>query len=108
VSAPQPVVHVEPVPAGIAVPVRLGVPLPRGWCVDPVRVGARALADDTPVPMQGRALAHWSDGSVKWLLVDTLPPAAGGALRLHDGVAPGSAGAGAWLGADSDASRGAV
>jgi hypothetical protein len=108
VNPPQPVVHVEPSSAGVAVPVRLGVPLPRGWCVDPVRVGARGTVDDAAVPMQGRALAHWSDGSVKWLLVDALPPAAGGALRLDPGIEPGQAGAGARLGVDSDATRVAV
>ncbi|MFZ4760759.1 MAG: hypothetical protein ACOYLX_21540, partial [Burkholderiaceae bacterium] len=107
-NPPQPVVHVEPASAGVAVPVRLGVPLPRGWCVDPVRVGARGTVDDAAVPMQGRALAHWSDGSVKWLLVDALPPAAGGAMRLDPGIEPGQAGAGARLGVDSDATRVAV
>ncbi len=56
-SAPQPIV--------------LGVPFPRGVLRDP---SALALLgpEDRPLPLQWEALASWSDGSVRWLLVESL------------------------------------
>ncbi len=50
-------------------PVRLGVPLARGR----LRPGEPvAVVDETGavLPTQAAALDHWSDGSVRWLLVD--------------------------------------
>jgi len=63
-------------------PVRGGVPLPRGMVQDASDV---CLVDAAGVELSSsaRPIAHWYDGSVKWLLVDTqvtLP--AGGETRL--------------------------
>jgi len=54
-----------------AQPVTVGIPLPRGAVTDPGRV---VLLDpqDHETPLQRRPLARWSDGSVKWLLLDFL------------------------------------
>jgi hypothetical protein len=54
-------------------PVTRGFPLPRGLLNDP---GAVALADETgrPIPLQTAALSRWSDGSVRWLLLDFVIP----------------------------------
>ena len=51
-------------------PVTHGCPFPRGGLFDP---GAVRLthASGEELPLQGRALAHWPDGSVKWLLLDS-------------------------------------
>ena len=55
----------------VAEPVRIGVPLPRGWLSAPTDAHLRDESGRR-VPAQFRALASWSDGSVKWLLVDAL------------------------------------
>jgi hypothetical protein len=54
-----------------AEPVRLGVPFARGQLRDETRV---RLVDGSErgLPAQVRSLATWPDGSIKWLLVDTL------------------------------------
>jgi len=54
--------------ASVSVPVRGGVPLPKGAC--PRAENARLLADGKEAPLQARGLAFWPDGSVKWLLLD--------------------------------------
>jgi hypothetical protein len=53
--------------------VTTGIPLPRGWLHDVADV---ELSDHQSrrAPVQCEALARWSDGSVKWLLVDFLLP----------------------------------
>jgi len=50
-------------------PVTVGVPFPKE-CIH--GVGDILLADDhgEVIPWQGKVLARWSDGSVKWLLID--------------------------------------
>lgn len=52
-----------------AEPITVGVPLPKGACVD-----ARHLtvvdADGSPVALQTRVLDRWTDGSVRWALLD--------------------------------------
>src|SRR5262245_1704193 len=50
-------------------PVPRVVPFPRGPLTDPAAV---ALFDDAEreVILQTKALAHWPDGSVRWLLLD--------------------------------------
>ncbi|MGD9647342.1 MAG: hypothetical protein AB7U73_16635 [Pirellulales bacterium] len=60
---------------GSGQPLTAGIPLPRGWLYDVARV---ELRDDHSqrVPVQCQPLAHWSDQSIKWLLVDFLLPAA--------------------------------
>src|SRR5882672_6841916 len=50
-------------------PVTVGVPWPRGMCLQSGDAGVRDQGD-RPVPMQARALDHWSDGSIRWMLVD--------------------------------------
>ncbi|MBI5136406.1 MAG: hypothetical protein HZA24_03605 [Nitrospirae bacterium] len=73
-------------------PLTFGVPLARGVLADPAALaltqGGRAL------PVQGAATATWPDGSVKWLLVDTVVDGAeelaltpGGVPGRHDALA---------------------
>jgi hypothetical protein len=52
-------------------PVSVGIPFPKGAVFDPERL---SLADqnDQLFPLQAEALAHWSDGSIKWVLLDFL------------------------------------
>jgi hypothetical protein len=59
-------------------PVTRGFPLPRGLLNDP---GAVVLADETGcrIPLQTAALSRWSDGSVRWLLLDFIVPGVGSA-----------------------------
>jgi hypothetical protein len=56
-------------------PITVGLPFPRGTLHDSDRLG---LFDDEnqPAPLQKETLARWSDGSVRWLLLDFLLPAA--------------------------------
>ena len=50
-------------------PIRIGVPIRRGALMDPHRL---ALSDPAGHlrPIAGRALDRWTDGSVRWLLLD--------------------------------------
>jgi hypothetical protein len=50
-------------------PVTTGVPLPSGLCADPRRV---ALFDGSgrPMPLQAAVLDRWTDGTIRWLLLD--------------------------------------
>lgn len=52
-----------------AQPVRVGVPLTRGM-LDDARAIELVDAAGQAVACQGQALARWSDGSVRWLLLD--------------------------------------
>ena len=54
-----------------AEPVTVSIPFARGTLDDPRKLVIR----DGPAPLavQPRALAHWEDGSVKWLLVHLQP-----------------------------------
>jgi hypothetical protein len=69
------------------VPVRIGVPMPRGWCTDPQALSARTVSGNEPLPIQSRVLGRWADRSVKWLLVSLLPSASfgvsGGSIQLE-------------------------
>jgi len=53
----------------VAEPVTVGLPFPRGWLPAP---GLLELRDPLgqPAPLQVAALLRWSDGSVKWALLD--------------------------------------
>ncbi len=52
-------------------PIAVGVPFPKGALLD--TDGLTLFdADDRRVPVQVQALARWSDGSVRWLLVELL------------------------------------
>ena len=50
-------------------PATFGVPLPQGDLADPTRTRMLAPAG-RPVRLQTRVLSRWSDGSIRWLLVD--------------------------------------
>jgi len=50
-------------------PVTVGVPLPRGLCSQQTDVALRDSAGQR-IPVQTRPLDRWSDGSIRWLLVD--------------------------------------
>ena len=70
-----------------AQPVRGGVPFALGELKEP----PAQLLDETgkALPCQARATAHWYDGSIKWLLVDTqvsLQPGQERKLRLVTGA----------------------
>lgn len=58
--------------AGIArvqEPVTVGVPLPKGACYDAAHLRLRDQRGQ-PVSLQTHVLARWSDGSLKWVLLD--------------------------------------
>ena len=59
----------EPALARAGEPVTVGVPLPRGLArrTDGWRLES---ADGTRVPVQARALDRWSDGTIRWALLD--------------------------------------
>jgi hypothetical protein len=59
-------------------PLTFGVPLEPGRVFPGQRCELRAGSSVTPV--QPRILSHWPDGSARWLLADTVAPAAAGAL----------------------------
>ena len=73
-SDPRPRIHVALPGGGRPCPIAIGVPLPRGWCDDPASL--RAIPGDgaAELPLQARALARWSDGSVRWLLASAIVP----------------------------------
>lgn len=50
-------------------PVTVGVPLPKGVCIDPVKLGIRDQ-DGRSMALQSQVLGRWSDGSAKWVLLD--------------------------------------
>jgi len=54
-------------------PLRFGVPLPRGRLTSAHDVVVSCPGGD-PQHAQSRALAHWGDGSIKWLLVESFAP----------------------------------
>ncbi len=49
--------------------IRVGVPIPRGTMARDASVVLRE-SQERSLPTASRALAYWSDGSIKWLLVD--------------------------------------
>src|SRR5262245_12616601 len=58
-------------PSGSCQPVTVGIPYPKGALREPEAL--RLLGPEgRSVPLQALPLARWSDGSVKWLLVDFL------------------------------------
>ena len=63
-------------------PVTGGVPFGRG---ELAACASLELRDehDTPVPLQTEALAHWEDGSVKWLLLDFFASMDPGEVRTY-------------------------
>jgi len=80
-------------PAGVTrhgAPVTVGIPLPRGALTEP----RKAWVGDPhggPTPVQTEVLERWSDGSIRWLLVDFLAdvPANGDSVyTLRQGTGP--------------------
>lgn len=68
--------HAGPEPTS-RVPVTIGVCLPRGACRDPrlLRLHSANCTSEAVVdPLQTEVTAHWSDGSVHWVLLDFLAP----------------------------------
>lgn len=51
-------------------PITFGVSLPRGWCHAAEDL-ALTQAGGRVMPIQARTLDRWSDGSIRWALVDT-------------------------------------
>jgi hypothetical protein len=76
-------------------PVTVGVPLPKGMLTP--GVGVKLLGEGgLSVGCQSSPLAHWSDGSVKWLLLDFIVPPSGqgrSQWALELGGVPAQAGA---------------
>lgn len=62
-------------------PITIGVPFPRGLLNDPATVALTCSGAD--LPLQTNPLAHWPDGTVKWLLLDFLLPPGTAALTLQ-------------------------
>ena len=54
-----------------AAPLTRGIDLPKGLVAKTARLSLSDAAG-RPLPLQTEPLAWWSDGSIKWLLVDTL------------------------------------
>jgi len=54
-------------------PLRVGIPLVRGLLREPVDATVR-LGQADPRPADLAVLERWSDGSIRWLLVETLSP----------------------------------
>jgi hypothetical protein len=70
-------------------PLTFGVPWPRGRLRDHENVSV-AAGKDNALPVQTRALSRWSDGSIRWLLIDTqVTLAPRQALRLTVSAAGG-------------------
>ncbi len=55
-------------PAAVREPVTCGVPLPRGWAMDPA--GLALYRQGEAVPCEARAAGRWPDGSLKWVHLD--------------------------------------
>ncbi len=55
----------------VAAPLSRGIDLPKGLVTKPARLSL-SDAPGRPLPLQSEPLAWWSDGSIKWLLVDAL------------------------------------
>ena len=77
-----------------AEPVCCGIPWPKGVLSDPARL---TLEDEQGrgVALQARVLHRWSDGSVRWCLLDWQASAAGSAryrLRVADRAGPDASG----------------
>jgi hypothetical protein len=64
-----PLVIDSPAAARSAQPVTVGLPFPRGELTWPTVLTLADTSGDS-VPVQAEPLARWSDGSVRWLLVD--------------------------------------
>jgi hypothetical protein len=73
-------------------PITIGVPFPRGAMDDPSRLSLLD-ADGRAVPLDATVTERWSDGSVRWALLDfqaraSAPAAAAYRLRIEDAPRP--------------------
>jgi len=72
------------IPAG-GFPITCGIPMPPGALRDAKAVRLRA-GRTTELPVQTKVTGWWPDGSIRWLLVNTIAPpgaAPGAQFRLH-------------------------
>ena len=53
-----------------AEPVTMGLPLPRGACVDPRTLALVDGGSESAALLQARVLDRWPDGSIRWALLD--------------------------------------
>ncbi|HEX4346217.1 MAG TPA: hypothetical protein VHZ73_01505, partial [Vicinamibacterales bacterium] len=64
-------------------PFTTGIPLPRG-AVHNCDAWSLHAGDDRALPLQARVLDRWSDGSLRWVLLDAQAPGGtGNVLRLQ-------------------------
>lgn len=72
----QNLIHAQSIPltiqnreaiAKVAEPISSGIPFARGVLTDAAISNVRLLVDGVETPSQFDAVAHWSDGSVRWL-----------------------------------------
>ena len=56
-------------------PLTFGIPFPPGALVDPSSLRLRVSGCDGALPLQVRVTAAWPDGSIRWLLIDSVLPA---------------------------------
>lgn len=71
-----------------AEPVSFGLPLAEGLADDPAELRAWLAHDLRALPIQARALSRWPDGSLRWVLIDTVVDlAAKGRLKISIGEA---------------------
>ena len=68
-------------------PVTCGIPWPRGGLADPSLLGL-VDAEGRPVPVQASSLDRWSDGSVRWVLLDWQADVVGSATYRVSVLAP--------------------
>lgn len=69
--------------ARINEPVTMGIPIPRGTFTDVSQLSLRGPANEA-VPLQSTVLNRWSDGSVKWALLDFPVHLAGGDTAAYE------------------------
>jgi hypothetical protein len=71
-------------------PIACGIPMPPGVLTIPKRLRLTGPAGDT-LPLQLKTIGVWPDGSIRWLLLETVLPAGtppGAAFQLHRDAAP--------------------
>ncbi len=70
-----------------AAPAAFGLPFPAGELEDAVALEWETAAE-TWIPAESSVLARWSDGSVRWLLVEALAPELGAGASLGGTLRP--------------------
>jgi hypothetical protein len=73
---------IQPITAGRSgCPVGGGLPLPCAWATAATPLSL-CTADGETLPLQTQPLGYWPDGSVRWLLLDTVCPAGSAAAPI--------------------------